>query len=234
MTFPSASELSSDPVQAAVKPGRVVNQSHNQLKVAVSIQICHRDCAVLVFPGKPVWNRNPGSPATLHVSVCIQSLADSIEPLVLPRRVIDHKNDQILPSIFVQVRGGYSCSLILEREPIGHVDPWRPAARGIPLAIQLAANPVDAPVLPPWIVDCNYEQILFTRAGQICDRDVASLVLAENHSGISQISSRHVDTSLIERQLRGEWYSTHNVDNGLCPRTSAKQRPQLLIGYWWN
>jgi hypothetical protein len=91
----------------------------------------NRDPRALVVPGEPVIHPEQARPPGLRVvrtgtgrhSVPINVIRDAVEGLVLLRRVVYPKHDDVRMSVARDVGDGHPAALVLPREPAGHITP---------------------------------------------------------------------------------------------------------------
>lgn len=166
-------EVVTDPVEAPVQLVGIVDHEDNEVAPALRVGTGDGDARALVPPGEPVGDIDPRRP-TGDSPVGPQAAADAVEPAVLLRAVVDHEDDQVAATVPAQVGDGDVGARIGPGEPVGNVDPRRPAALHT-VAGEPSAEPVDPAVLLRAVVDHEYDEMLL--AGQVGHRDAGTLVL---------------------------------------------------------
>ena len=156
-----------DPVEAPVLLRPVVDHEDDQVAPALGVGAGDRDTGARVLPGEPVGDVDPRGPASGEGPVGAQATADPVQPAVLLRPVVDHQDDDVHPAVAAEVGDGDVGALVGPGEPVGYVDPRRPAGRHA-VRGQAVSEPVEAAVLLRAVVDHQDDEVL--PAGQIGHR----------------------------------------------------------------
>src|SRR5205814_7389793 len=101
---------------------RIVDHEHDQVLMAVLVEIHNRSSHALIFPGEPIWDIDPGGPTSCHIPLGIKSATETVNAAVLTARII-HGDDQEIRL----TRPGHICdrdtpSLIVDREPVWNLN----------------------------------------------------------------------------------------------------------------
>jgi hypothetical protein len=165
-----------DPVEGLVLADRVVDGERDQVAPAVAVEVGDGHAATLVLPGEPAGHVEPRGPGG-DVAVGVQAPAEAVAAAVALRPVVDHQDHQVARALLVRRRHRDRDPLVLPGEPVGHVDPGRPAAGGVAGGVQPAADPEQPAVLPDGVVHHGDDQVQAAVAVQVGQRDVGALVL---------------------------------------------------------
>ena len=144
-------------IQAGVLLGGVVDHERDQL--AGAAELGGGEATALVLVGEPVRHPHPPSPAARRDAVGTQVLPGPVEGLVLPDGVVDLHDDQVAAGTVAGAGHGDPTALVVQGEPVGHADPWRPTGDAA-VGGQAMADPAQAGVLLGRVVDHEDDQVV--------------------------------------------------------------------------
>src|SRR5262249_27628413 len=123
-------------------------------------------------------DRDRIGPAAGHVAARIEVPADTVVAVVLATGIVDMENDELGPTVAVDIGDRDASTLVFATEPARDCDGVRPAAGHVAVRVEVPADAVVAVVLATGVVDVEDDELRPTVAVEIGDRNATSLVLA--------------------------------------------------------
>src|SRR5437867_1740510 len=108
-------------------------------QVRYPVEGYHGNPSALVLPGEPVVHPEQAGPTRLWIillrscrlAVGVDVVGDAVEGLILLGWIVDPEDDDVEVPAARGVGDRHAATLVLPREPAGHVDPVRPTVGGV-------------------------------------------------------------------------------------------------------
>ncbi len=179
-------------VQRAATPDEV---EEHQIQASAASQVGDGDIGSLVVIAKRIRHLHRRAPAAGHLAVLVQVPPDAVIAPVSTRHPVQPKDNQVGPTIAVDIRYRDPSSTRFVSEWARQQDGIRPA-RGNSLTVQIPADAVVAAVGTERVIDVKHDEVRQTVATDIRDGDACPLTLRSEPSGyLDRVRPAPADTT---------------------------------------